>query len=115
MAELILDKKFYTIGEVAKIVGVQQHVLRNWEKDIGFLKPKKKGSGHRLYDKKDVEVAIRIKELLYDELYTMAGAKKKLWHELKRKQLPSIESLISKLKFDLLELVDMLNTPKGKK
>ena len=98
MAKINLSKSFYTIGEVSRIVGVQQHVLRNWEKEIGFLKPRKKDSGHRLYTKKDVEIVLRIKELLYDELYTIKGAKKRLWHELKRGQDPPIETIIKRMK-----------------
>ncbi len=114
MAKINLNKSFYTIGEVRKIVGVQQHVLRNWEKEIGFLKPRKKDSGHRLYTKKDVEIVLRIKELLYDELYTIKGAKKRLWHELKRKQNPPIETIMKRMKNDLETLLNILNSSKGK-
>ncbi len=106
------DKMFYTIGEVSQIVGVQQHVLRNWEKEVGFLKPIKKSSGHRLYKKKDVEIALRIKELLYDEMYTIPGARKRLWYELKRKELPSIEVIIKRTKKELEELLNIIKEKK---
>lgn len=114
MAKINLNKEYYTIGEVSQIVGVQQHVLRNWEKEIGLLSPKKKDSGHRLYTKKDLEIALRIKELLYDELYTIKGAKKRLWHELKRKQIPPVQTVVNRLKKDLEELLNLLNSSKGK-
>ncbi len=108
----IEDKMFYTIGEVSQIIGVQQHVLRNWEKEIGFLKPVKKSSGHRLYRKKDVQIALRIKELLYEELYTIPGARKRLWYELKRKELPSVPTVVKKIKNELKELLQLLNKEK---
>ncbi len=108
------DKIFYTIGEVSEIVGVQQHVLRNWEKEIGFLKPIKKSSGHRLYRRKDVQIALRIKELLYDEMYTIPGARKRLWYEMKRNELPATSVIIKKVKSELKELLLLLNQSKEK-
>ncbi|MBN1899122.1 MAG: MerR family transcriptional regulator [Spirochaetes bacterium] len=102
------DKMYFTIGEVSQIVGVQQHVLRNWEKEIGFLKPVKKTSGHRLYKKKDVQIAMRIKELLYDELYTIPGARKRLWYELKKNRFPSVLALVKRTKKQLADLLDVL-------
>ena len=109
MTKIDLNKSYYTIGEVSRAAGVQQHVLRNWEKEIGFLKPKKKDSGHRLYTKKDLEIALRIKELLYDELYTIKGAKKQLWYELKRNKIPSFPTIIKRMKNDLIGLLDRVS------
>jgi DNA-binding transcriptional MerR regulator len=74
----IPDKLFFRIGEVAEIVGVEQHVLRYWEDEFDVLKPDKNQAGQRLYRRKDIEMVIRIKELLYEEMFTIAGAKKKL-------------------------------------
>ena len=74
----IPDKLFFKIGEVAEIAGVEQHVLRYWEEEIESLKPKKNKSGQRLYQKKDVELIFEIKQLLYAEKFTVAGARKKL-------------------------------------
>jgi DNA-binding transcriptional MerR regulator len=62
---------------------VQAHVLRYWETEFPMLSPQKNRSGQRSYRRRDVEIALRIKELLYDELYTIAGAKKKLQQELR--------------------------------
>ena len=74
----IPDKLFFKIGEVCEIVGVQAHVLRYWETEFPTLQPQKNRSGQRTYRRKDVEMALRIKELLYDEGFTIAGAKRKL-------------------------------------
>lgn len=74
----IPDKLFFKIGEVCELVGVQAHVLRYWETEFPMLQPQKNHSGQRTYRRKDVEMALRIKELLYDEGFTIAGAKRKL-------------------------------------
>mgnify|MGYP003341869205 CR=1 FL=1 len=74
----IPEKIFFKIGEVCEIVDVQAHVLRYWETEFPMLAPQKNRSGQRSYRRRDVEVALRIKELLYEEQYTIAGAKKKL-------------------------------------
>jgi DNA-binding transcriptional MerR regulator len=82
-ATLIPEKIFFKIGEVCDLVGVQAHVLRYWETEFPMLSPQKNRSGQRTYRRRDVEIAFRIKELLYDELFTIAGAKKKLQTELR--------------------------------
>ena len=69
---------FFKIGEVAKLAGVEQHVLRYWEDEFEALQPKKNKSGQRFYEKKDVELILKIQKLLYLERYTIAGAKKKM-------------------------------------
>lgn len=82
-AVAIPEKIFFKIGEVCDLVGVQAHVLRYWETEFPMLSPQKNRSGQRSYRRRDVEIALRVKELLYDELYTIAGAKKKLQVELR--------------------------------
>lgn len=77
----IPDKLFFKIGEVCEIVGVQAHVLRYWETEFPTLQPQKNRSGQRTYRRKDVEMALHIKELLYEEGFTIAGAKRKLSSE----------------------------------
>jgi len=74
----IPDKLFFKIGEVCDIVSVQAHVLRYWETEFSMLQPQKNRSGQRSYRRKDVEMALRIKQLLYDEGFTIAGAKRRL-------------------------------------
>ncbi len=78
MTRFIPDKIFFKIGEVAEIAEVEQHVLRYWEEEFEILKPSKNKSGQRLYQRKDVDLVLEIKRLLYEEMYTIAGAKKKL-------------------------------------
>lgn len=80
-AKAIPDKLFFKIGEVCDLVGVQAHVLRYWESEFPTLQPQKNRAGQRTYRRKDVEMALRIKELLYDEGFTIAGAKRKLTGE----------------------------------
>jgi len=80
---VIPEKIYFKIGEVCDLVGVQPHVLRYWETEFPMLSPQKNRSGQRSYRRRDVEMALRIKELLYDEMFTIAGAKKKLQAELR--------------------------------
>ncbi len=82
-AVAIPEKIFFKIGEVCDIVGVQAHVLRYWETEFPQLSPQKNRSGQRSYRRRDVEIALRIKELLYEDMFTIAGAKKKLQTEMR--------------------------------
>ena len=72
------DAKLYKIGEVCKLADVQPYVLRYWETEFSQLAPNKSGGGQRLYTRREIDVILRIKELLYREGFTIAGAKKKL-------------------------------------
>ncbi|MDI1241073.1 MAG: MerR family transcriptional regulator [bacterium] len=82
-APTIPEKLYFKIGEVCDLVGVQAHVLRYWETEFPQLSPQKNRSGQRSYRRRDVEISLRIKELLYDDMYTIAGARKKLQTELR--------------------------------
>lgn len=79
----IPEKIFFKIGEVCDILDVQAHVLRYWETEFPMLSPQKNRSGQRTYRRRDVEIALQIKDLLYEDLYTIAGAKKRLQNESK--------------------------------
>jgi DNA-binding transcriptional MerR regulator len=81
----IPDKLYFRIGEVAGLCEVPAYVLRFWESEFPQLKPNKGGTGQRLYRRRDVEMALRVKTLLYDEGYTIPGARQMLKAELKRK------------------------------
>ncbi|MCE5194217.1 MAG: MerR family transcriptional regulator [Nitrospiraceae bacterium] len=70
------DKLFYKIGEVSRIAEVEPYVLRYWETEFSFLKPRKNKSGQRVYVKKDLELILQIKKLLYQERYTIEGVRK---------------------------------------
>jgi DNA-binding transcriptional MerR regulator len=72
----IPDKLYFRIGEVAQLAGVEPYVLRFWESEFPQLAPKKSGSGHRLYRRKEVEMVLEVKRLLYDKRFTIEGARR---------------------------------------
>lgn len=74
----IPNKLYFRIGEVSDLVGVKPYVLRYWESEFPDIRPSKSKSGQRLYKRRDVELLVRIKELLYDERFTINGARKRL-------------------------------------
>jgi DNA-binding transcriptional MerR regulator len=78
----VQKRLYYKIGEACKALGIQPYVLRYWETEFPALSPSKSRSGQRVYSEKELETIRRIKELLYEEGYTIAGAKKKLEAEL---------------------------------
>ncbi len=82
----IPDKLYFKIGEVADLLGVATYVLRFWEVEFSQLSPTKGGTGQRLYRRRDVETALRIKRLLYNEGYTITGARQLLKTELRERQ-----------------------------
>jgi DNA-binding transcriptional MerR regulator len=88
MAQTLPDKLFFKIGEVAEIVGVRPHVLRYWESEMPALRPLKTRGAHRVYRRRDVELAMLVKRLLQDEGFTISGAKKRL-RELDRDRVAS--------------------------
>ena len=78
MKEKIPGKLFFSIGEVSKLTDVPSYVLRYWESEFSQLRPEKGRTGQRKYRKKEIETILKIKELLYNKLYTIAGAKNEL-------------------------------------
>ncbi len=82
MDKQIPNKLFFKIGEVCEITDTQPYVLRYWESEFPALAPAKNSSGQRIYRRKDIETVLRIKQLLYEEGFTIAGAKKRLEAEL---------------------------------
>ncbi len=84
----IPEKMFFRIGEVSKLVGVPSHVLRFWETEFPALSPKKSGRGHRLYRRKDVELFLEIKHLLYEKRFTIEGARQAMKSNPTRRQKP---------------------------
>jgi DNA-binding transcriptional MerR regulator len=79
----IPDKLYFRIGEVGDLVGVEPHVLRYWETEFPSVGPKKSGTGHRMYRRKEVELLLKIKYLLYEKKYTIEGARQYLLSEAK--------------------------------
>lgn len=82
MAEPAGEKRLYKIGEVCRIADVQPYVLRYWETEFPSLAPNKSGGGQRMYTQAEIDIILRIKQLLYSEGFTIAGAKKKLETEV---------------------------------
>jgi DNA-binding transcriptional MerR regulator len=103
--EKLKDKLFFSIGEASKLTGVKQYILRYWESEFNLLSPEKTETGQRRYRKKDIDTILKIKDLLYKEGYTIAGAKR----QLRKRQLKEEGKLIE-LEKDFLkrELMDML-------
>ena len=82
MDRRIPNKLFFKIGEVCEITDTQPYVLRYWESEFPALAPAKNSSGQRIYRRRDIETVLRIKQLLYEEGFTIAGAKKRLEVEM---------------------------------
>jgi DNA-binding transcriptional MerR regulator len=82
MDKKIPNKLFFKIGEVCEITDTQPYVLRYWESEFPALAPAKNSSGQRIYRRRDIETVLRIKQLLYEEGFTIAGAKKRLEAEM---------------------------------
>jgi DNA-binding transcriptional MerR regulator len=91
MAEALDEKRLYKIGEVCKLADVQPYVLRYWETEFPSLTPNKSGGGQRLYTRGEIDIILRIKQLLYSEGFTIAGAKKKLENDLLEPAVPPAE------------------------
>ena len=94
-ASEIPDKLFFRIGEVSHFVGVEPYVVRYWESEFRGLSPKKSSSGQRMFRKKDVELLLRIRHLLYDRKFTIEGARKVIADrsdlEIVRKDTPAVQ------------------------
>ncbi len=116
MPASIPDKKYFKIGEVSRICGLEPHVLRFWEKEFAVINPKKDGGNQRLYQKKDIESILEIKKLLYDKKFTIAGAKEKLKETASAGESDSISSddkvlreKLADVKRELEEIRDLLS------
>ncbi|HET8799060.1 MAG TPA: MerR family transcriptional regulator [Thermoanaerobaculia bacterium] len=95
MARSAAEEKLYKIGEVCKLADVQPYVLRYWETEFPQLAPNKSGGGQRLYTRREIDTILRIKELLYKEGFTIAGAKKKLESETAEAAAPVVTAPIA--------------------
>jgi DNA-binding transcriptional MerR regulator len=86
----VTPREYYSISEVCEIVGLKPHVLRYWETQFGPLNPPKNRSGNRVYQRKDIKLVMLVKHLLYEEKYTVEGARAKLDHLRRTGQLPEM-------------------------
>ena len=112
------DKLYYSIGEVRAITGLEPYVLRYWETEFSQLKPKKNSGGQRAYQRKDIELILRIKELLYEQGYTIKGARSVLRGERHGKGAPAaadddLGKLLRKLHAELVALQKMIEGRKS--
>ena len=94
VAPEIPDKLYFRIGDVARLCEVPAYVLRFWETEFPQLKPNKGGTGQRLYRKRDVEMALRIKSLLYDQGYTIPGARQVFKSEARAREVEAAENAL---------------------
>ncbi|MCA6070493.1 MAG: MerR family transcriptional regulator [Endomicrobium sp.] len=85
----IPDKEYFTIGELSQITLVPKHTLRYWESEFKLLRPVRKSTGHKKYRKEDVEIVFKIKDLLYNQRYTIEGVKKCLMRDKRKKSIGS--------------------------
>lgn len=98
----IPDKEYFTIGEVSQITQVPKYTLRYWESEFKLLRPIRKSSGRRLYQKEDIELIFNIKDLLYNKRYTIEGVKKYFTAGKRRK----LTDLQTKMNLDIEHLPD---------
>jgi DNA-binding transcriptional MerR regulator len=113
------EDRLYKIGEVCKIAEVQPYVLRYWETEFPPLAPNKSGGGQRLYTRREIDVILRIKQLLYSEGFTIAGAKKKLDIEIAspassaadiQPSTPAKDKALGDVKRELTEILRILDS-----
>lgn len=124
---VIPDRLYFKIGDVARLLKVEPYVLRFWESQFPQLKPNKSGTGQRLYRKRDVEIAVEIKRLVYGEGYTLSGARQALGQQRRSevsaaapevkapapvgKKRDRVAEVIGRARTELRELAGMLATP----
>lgn len=120
-----LVKLYYRIGEVSDIVGVEPHVLRYWETEFRSIRPQKSSKGQRVYSRRDVEKLLRVKDLLRNQGFTIAGARKRLSEpgvpapeepaEIERGGTKNMRKILVGLRQDLMRMLDEISakTPHG--
>lgn len=122
MRRPVPERGYFRIGEVAAIVGVEPHVLRYWEAEFPQLWPQKTRGSHRRYSQRDLEVAVRIRQLLHDEGHTVAGARRKLRSKGEGAALAAaaagcaearLRTELLRIRGDLQALLDSLQAPEA--
>ncbi len=117
MASKFPDKAFYKIGEVSTITKLPASVLRFWESEFSFLRPRKSQGRHRVYDKQTIETVLEIKRMLYEEGYTIMGLKR-YW---RRRRVRGQESTsipggqVQRIREELQDILDLLNASSRQK
>lgn len=117
-----LVKLYYRIGEVSDIVGVQPHVLRYWETEFRSIRPQKSSKGQRVYSRRDVEKLLRVKDLLKNQGFTIAGARKRLSEPAPLTRAEPVEpesgakdmrKVLLGLRRDLMRMLEQITEPKA--
>ena len=110
-------KVYYTIGEVEKVTGIKQHILRFWESEFSVLNPKRNRSGIRAYQERNIQTILLIKDLLYKQKFTIEGAKRKLREDrelVKKEQAPmdNLETrvVLKEIRDELHEIIKMIDS-----
>jgi len=122
-----LVKLYYRIGEVSDIVGVQPHVLRYWETEFRSIRPQKSSKGQRVYSRRDVEKLLKVKDLLKNQGFTIAGARKRLSEVAPSPSEPveaepveaepgakNVRKVLLALRQDLLHMLEQITAPPGR-
>ncbi|WP_428264023.1 MerR family transcriptional regulator [Haliangium sp.] len=104
----IPDKQYFRIGEVARLADVKPHVLRFWESEFGSLRPGKAKSGHRVYSRSDVAMVLRIRDLLYEQGYTIAGARGQLGEAVLTEIPAHTREVLRVVRNEVLELLRLV-------
>jgi len=106
---IIPDKNYFRIGEVGRILGVEPYVVRYWESEFKTVRPMRTRSDQRLYRKKDVEQLLTIKNLLYEEMFTIAGARKRLARINKGEDTtPGVDGRLAEIKRGLMKIREIV-------
>ena len=103
------DKRYYRIGEVSRIIGVEPYVLRYWESEFPQIRPARADSKQRTYQKKDLELIKEIKRLLYQEKLTLEGARKRLKRQASNSDSIEPADVIEEIKSELQNIADLLS------
>lgn len=103
------NKRYFRIGEVSRIIGVEPYVLRYWESEFPQIRPNRADTNQRTYQKRDLEVILEIKRLLYEEKLTIEGARQKLKQKKDKKKILADEGLIEDIKTALHDILKVLS------
>ncbi len=107
----IPGKRYFTIGEVSELCGVKPHVLRYWEQEFSELKPSKRRGNRRYYQRQDVLLIRQIMSLLYEQGYTIGGARQKLQDRKESSDCGQAREIFTQLRSDLEDLLKILKQP----
>ena len=102
------EKRYFRIGEVSRIIGVEPYVLRYWESEFPQIRPNRADTNQRTYQKKDLEIILEIKRLLYEEKLTIEGARQRLKQKKEEKSVPD-KAVIAEIKADLHDILRVLS------